>query len=161
MDTGKTINADQLADGYRRYPIDDHGKLRFQAFSVAALGTALSANDTIGLVWLPPGRKRILSHLSKIKTSAFGAGRTLDLGHDAYLKRPVGVGSGSTEAADPDALIDGLDVSSAVNAVFTEPSGDLWFDMYSLDKVLLYATVLGGTMPVGGTMSGLIAYLYE
>lgn len=29
MDTNKDIDAAQLADTYRRYPIDDHGKLRF------------------------------------------------------------------------------------------------------------------------------------
>lgn len=156
-DTNKTKNADQLVEGYRRYPVDDHGKLRFQYFSVSALTVALAANSTIGLVWLPPGRKRILPHLSRITTSAFGAGRTLDLGHDGYMARPSG--EATAEVADPDALIDGLDVSAAVNAAVF--STTLKFDMYSLDEVLLYATVLGDTMPVGASMSGLVAYLYE
>lgn len=156
-DTNKTQNADQLVEGYRRYPVDDHGKLRYQFFSVSALTVAIAANGTIGLVWLPPGRKRILPHLSRITTSAFGAGRTLDLGHDGYMSRPSG--QATAEAADPDALIDGLDVSSAVAAAAFSTS--LKYDMYSLDEVLLYATVLGDTMPIGASMSGLVAYLYE
>lgn len=159
METGKTYDADQLAEGFRKYPIDDHGKLRVMAFKVSALTVALAANSTVGLLWLPPGRKRILPNLSRIKTSAFGSGRTLDIGHDAYNARPNYAEAAKT--ADPDALIDGLDVSGAVNAAFTEPNGNLWFDMYSLNEVLIYATVLGDTMPVGATMSGYITYLYE
>jgi len=156
-DTNKTANAVQLDEDYRRYPVDDHGKLRFQYFNVAPLAVALAANSTIGLVWLPPGRKRILPHLSRITVSAFGAGRTLDVGHDSYMTRPSG--EATAEAADPDALIDGLDVSAAVNAAVFSTA--LKFDMYSLDEVLLYATVLGNTMPIGASMSGLVAYLYE
>jgi len=155
MQTNKDIDAAQLADDYRRYPIDDHGKLRYQYAKVTASG-ALAANGTMGLFWLPPGRKRILPHLSRITTSAFGAGRTLDIGHDEYMKRPAG---NDPEAADPDALVDGLDVSSAVTA---DPLGTaLKFDMYSLDETLIYATVLGGTMPDAGTVEVLLAYLYE
>lgn len=155
MDTGKTIDAAQLAEDYRKYPIDDHGKLRFQYANVVASG-ALAQNGTIGLFWLPPGRKRILPHLSRITTSAFGASRTLDVGHDAYMKRPAG---NDAEAADPDAFIDGLDVSSAVTAGIVGTA--LKFDMYSMDEVLVYATVLGGTMPDGATLQLLLAYLYE
>lgn len=156
MDTNKDINAAQLADGYRRYPIDDHGKLRFAYGKVTASG-ALAASGTMGLLWLPPGRKRILPHLSRITTSAFGAGRTLDVGTDAYMARPSG--AADPEAADPDALIDGLDVSSAVTANVVGTG--LKFDIYSMDEVLVYATVLGNTMPDGGTVELLLAYLYE
>lgn len=156
MDTNKTYDADQLADGYRKYPVDDHGKLRVQYFSVAALTEALAANSTIGLLWMPPGRKRILPNLSRISHSAFGAARTLDVGHDAYMKRPP---DNDAEAADPDAFIDGLDVSAAGAAVAFGTG--LKFDMYSTGELLVYATVLGGTMPVGATLEGFITYLYE
>ncbi len=155
-DTNKTINAEQLGEDYRRYPIDDHGKLRMQYFSVPALTEAVPANGTIGLFWLPPGRKRLLPGLSRLTASAFGAGRTLDIGHDGYMKRPS---TEAPEAADPDALIDGMDVSAAVNGAAW--STVLKFDMYSLDEVLVYATVLGDTMPVGATLAGYLAYLYE
>lgn len=157
VDTGKTINAEQLTDGFRRYPVDDHGKLRMQFFNVPALTVAVPQNGTIGLFWLPPGRKRILPGLSRITGSAFGAARTLDIGHDGYAARPSG--TATAEVADPDAFIDGMDVSAAV-------AGAAWstvlkYDLYSIDEILVYATVLGGTMPVGATLSGYCAYLYE
>jgi hypothetical protein len=155
-ETGKTINADALKEDARRYPVDDHGKLRMQYFKVTALTAALSANDTIALFWLPPGRKRILPNLSRVSHSAFGAGRSLDIGHDAYMKRPAG---NDAEAIDVDAFIDGKDVATAANAAVF--STELKFDMYSLNEVLVYATVLGGTMPVGATLEGYMAYLYE
>lgn len=155
MDTNKDINAAQLASDFRRYPIDDHGKLRFSYGKVTAAG-ALDANGTMGLLWLPPGRKRVLPHLSRITTSAFGASRTLDVGHDAYMRRPP---DNDPEAADPDAFIDGLDVATAVTAGVVGTA--LKFDLYSMDEILVYATVLGGTMPDGATVEILLAYLYE
>jgi len=155
MDTGKTINAAQLAETYRRLPIDEHGKLRF-AYGKATAADAVAANGTIGLFWLPPGRKRVIPHLSRVTTSAFGAGRTLDIGHDAYMKRPP---DNDLEAADPDAFVDGLNVSSAVTAGVMGTA--LKFDIYSMDEVLVYATVLGDTMPVNGTIEVLMAYIYE
>lgn len=155
MDTNKDIDAAQLADTYRRYPIDDHGKLRFAYGKVTASG-ALAANGTMGLLWLPPGRKRILPNLSRITTSAFGAGRTLDVGHDAYMSRPA---DNDVVAADPDAFIDGLDVETAVTAGVVGTG--LKFDLYSMDEVLVYATVLGDTFPDAGTVEIILAYLYE
>lgn len=155
-DTGKTINADQLAEGYRRYPIDDHGKIRIQEFNVSALTGALAQNGTIGLFWLPPGRKRILPCLSRITCSAFGAARVLDIGHDAYMPRPP---SNTPEPANGSAFVSNLDVSAALAAAAW--STVLKYDIYSLDEVLVYATVEGGTMPVGATLSGFMAYVYE
>ena len=156
MDTNTDAIADQLAESYRKYPIDGHGKLRVQYFTVSALTVALAADSTIGLVWMPPGRKRILPNLSLVTHSAFGAGRTLDIGHAAYLDRPAGM---ATAVDDPDAFVDGLDVAAAAAATAFDDS--LKFDMYSMDEVLVYATVLGGTMPVGATLEGYITYLYE
>jgi len=153
--TNTDIKAAQLEEAYRKYPIDDHGKLRF-AYGKVTAAEALAANGTMALVSLPVGRKRILPHLSRITTSAFGAGRTLDVGHQAYntALSPVAV-----EDDDPDALIDGLDVATAVTAnVF---GTDLKFDMYSKTDVIVYGTVLGGTMPANATVEVLIAYLYE
>lgn len=155
MDTNTDYDALQLTEAHRKYPIDDHGKLRYQYASFTAT-EAVAADSTIGLLWLPSGRKRILPHLSRITTSAFGAGRTLDVGHEAYMRRPP---DNDLEAADPDAFIDGLDVSSAVTA--TPVGTALKFDMYSMAEVLVYATVLGGTLPVNGTVEVLMAYLYE
>jgi hypothetical protein len=146
----------QLTEGFRRYPIDDHGKLRFQYANVPALAVAYAANDQIELFKLPPGRVRILPHLSRISTSAWGASRTIDIGHRAYSKNPP---DADLEAEDGDAFIDGMDVSAAVNAAVWSTA--LKFDMYSRTETVVFATILGGTMPVAGTLAVLCAYLYE
>ena len=148
---------DQLVEGYRRYPIEDHGKLRYQYFSVAALAVAYAQNDQIELFKLPPGRKRILPNACRLWTSAWGASRTFSLGHRAYMKNPS---PGALEAEAATAFINALDVSSAVNAAAwssTVPK----FDIYSLQEVTCFATIGGGTMPVAATLSGYCAYIYE
>ena len=158
LQTGKTLDALELRETHRRLPVDDHGKLRMNYFSVPALASALADGSTIGLAWLPPGRKRILPNLSRISTSAFGAGRTLDIGHGAYLDRPAGLSTSDADE-DDDAFVAALDVSGAVAA--TAFGTGIKFDMYSMAEVLLFATINGGTMPTGATLEGYIAYLYE
>lgn len=148
--------ANELVDGFRRYPIDDHGKLRMQYFSIGELTAAYAQNDMVKLFTLPPGRKRILPGLSRISVSALGGSRTIDIGHGDYSRRPP---DNDLELADYDAFIDGMDVSSAV-------TGAAWstvikFDLYSMAEVEVYMTILGGTMPIGATASGYLAYLYE
>ncbi|RTL04988.1 hypothetical protein EKK58_09280 [Candidatus Dependentiae bacterium] len=150
----------ELGEDYRKYPVSDHGKLRIQFFTLPATTVAGDANTTIDLCKLPAGRVRILPRQSFISTSAFGSGRTLDVGHLAYDKRDASLGSSvSQEAAVVDALIDGLDVSSAVNGV--QFSTALKFDMYSKSGVTIQAKVLGGTIPSGATIAGYITYVYE
>lgn len=146
----------QMAEDYRKFPIDDHGKVRMQYGSVAALTVAYAANDQIELFKLPPGRKRILPCLSRVSCSAFGAARTLDLGYRAYSTRPSDT---ADEVEDGDAFIDGMDVSAALNAAAM--STVLKYDMYSRTEVTVFATILGGTMPIGATLQILMAYLYE
>lgn len=156
MDTNKTLNSAQLAEGYRRYPIDDHGKLRMQYANVPALTGALAIGNTIGLLWLPPGRKRLLLNLSRLTTSAFGAGATLSIGHDEYMSRPP---ANAAVAADPTAFVNALSVAAAVTA---QPvSTVLKYDIYSTAEVLVYATIGGAAMPIGATLELELAYLYE
>lgn len=151
---GKDIAAAQLAEDYRKYPIDEHGKLRF-AYGKVTTSSVLAANGTMALLYLPVGRKRILPHLSYITVSAFGAGRTLNLGHAAYTKAmPF-----DQESENAVALIDGLKVASGASA--QQFSNVLKYDMYSLGKVLLFATVVGGTTPSGATVEAHVAYTYE
>lgn len=153
--------SDQRQDGYRKYPIDDHGKFRLQFFSVGVItpvAVAFAANDQIELFKLPPGRKRILPHASRLVWSAFGAGRTLAIGHRAYAAR-----SPADAAAEPEnatAFATAVDVSAA-QPVPQALGSVLKYDMYSYDEAVVFATVLGGTMPVGATLSGYMAYIYE
>lgn len=152
-----TYKSEQLTDGFRKYPIDDHGKLRTQHFRIPALTVAYAQNDQVDLFKIPPGRIRHLPWLSRIWSSAWGASRTIDIGYRAYSVRPPDV---AQEVEDGDAFIDGLDVSSAVNNTVwgaTPPK----YDMYSRTEVTVFLTILGGTMPIGGTLEGFFAYLYE
>lgn len=146
----------QLAPDYRRYPIDDHGKLRFQYGSVDALTVALNIADQIDIVRLPPGRIRVLPWLSRISTSAWGAARTLSFGNRAYSTRPP------DQTLEPElgtTFLNALDVSAAVNAAAFGTT--LKFDMYSRTEITLFATIAGGTMPVGATLAIMLAYIYE
>lgn len=154
-----TFPSDQLAEGARRTPIDDHGKLRFAYFSVAPLTVAYAAGDQIDLCRLPSGRKRIILPESRFRTSAFGAARTLSIGHRAYLTRPAG----ETGAIDPElgtAFVNAVSVATALTPTPFSTTA-LKYDIYSLDEVTIFATIAGGTMPVGATLDGLIAYVYE
>lgn len=146
----------QLADDYRAYPVDDHGKLRFQYGSVAALAVAYAANDTIDLFKLPPGRKRVLPWLSRITTTAYGSSRTLSIGHRAYRSRPPG---NTDEAENATAFVSAMDVSGAVSAAAF--STVMKYDMYSVNEITIFATIAGGTMPVAATLQVMMAYLYE
>lgn len=152
-----TYTSRQMAEDYRSYPIDDHGKLRMQYADVPALTAAYAANDQITLFKLPPGRKRVIIPLSRISFSAFGAGRTLNIGHRAYSARPTGLAD--PEAENATAFVTGLDVSAAGNAVSWGTT--LKYDMYSIEEVEVFATIVGGTMPVGATLAMFMSYLYE
>lgn len=146
----------QLAEGYRKRPFEDHGKLRYQYFDTGTLTVAYAQNDQIDLCMLPPGAKRILPCLSRISSSALGAARTFAIGHRAYMKRPP---DNTYEAEDAVAFMAALDVSAAVNAAAF--STVLKFDMYSMTEVTVFGTIAGGTLPIGGRVQGLLAYLYE
>lgn len=149
----------QMADGFANIPPDYHAKLRMMKFELAAVTVAGDANSTVDLCMLPPGRVKILPWLSRIKVSAMGASRLLDLGHRAYsaLATPP---AGNEVAEDLDALIADLDVSSAV-ALSAWSSTVVEWDMYSRSGVMLSVQVTGGTIPIGATIEGFCAYLYE
>ena len=147
--------AAQLVEGYRRYPIDDHGKLRVQYFSLPEITVAGDANSTFDLARMPPGRVRIYPYLSGIVSSAWGAARTLDIGHGAY-NRAVGE---DDEVADVDAFADGLDIAAAGFDFFN--AAVLKFDVYARREWMVTAIVLGGTMPIGATLQGNIVYAVE
>lgn len=161
------LKSDEQTEGYRGKPVNDHAKLRLQYFNLPAVAVAGDANTTIDLCELPPGAVRIVPELSLIATSAFGSSRTLDVGHRAYTRRDAFMAATATEEAeDPDAFIDGLDVSSAVTGTAFGSGLSAFgyktkFDLFSKDGVVVFATVLGGTIPANATITGFIAYTYE
>lgn len=150
-----TINSEQY-DNTRKLVVDHYSKLRFSHFKLPAITVAGDANSLLNLCKLPAGRTRVLPWLSRLWTSAFGASRTIDIGHLAYIGS-----DGITEVvASVDAFADGLDVSSATaNLVFS--SAIPKFDIYAKGDVIVQAKVLGGTIPIGATFEGCIAYERE
>lgn len=146
----------QRTPDLRLRPIDKHGKDRIAFFSLPATTIVGDAGTTIELTDLPPGAVRIWPHRCRLTASAFGAARTLSIGHRAYQKSSTPVAS---EAQNASAFANALDVSAAVNAIVF--STVMKYDVYSLAGVVVYATVAGGTIPVGATLSGYIAYTYE
>src|SRR5688572_33378586 len=66
---------------------------------VAGSYGAGDANSTIALVKIPPGKYTLLGDLCRIRHSAFGSGRTMDVGWDAYTNE-----DGTPVAADEDGL---------------------------------------------------------
>lgn len=153
----ETFLSTQMVDGFRSYPIDSHGKLRYEYFNVPAATVAGDADSIARLCVLPPGRVRVLPCLSRITASAFGSSRTLDIGHVAYQKRDDA--GEALEALNYEAFLANLDISSAVAAAVFGTT--LKYDLYSKAGVEVNARVQGGTWPIGGTISGLLAYLYE
>ena len=90
------------------------------------------------------------THTMSVAFSAFGAARTLNIGHEAYTV------PGSTEtAADPNAIADGIDVSAAGRAVVADaPTSNLdSFGPFNVDIVIV-AQVDGGTIPAAATING-------
>lgn len=151
------IKAANLAEGFRSYPTDDHGKLRFlYGKATNDTGAALDAGSTVVIGELPSGRVRVLPYLSRYRVSALGASRVMAIGHKAYFDRGVPE-TAPAEPLDADAFAGAIDVSSATNASLT----DVKFDLYSRRGVELIATVTGGTIPTGATFEFAIAYLYE
>ena len=136
--------------------------LRFTFTQGAAAG---DANSTADLVKLPAGNIRVLLAECFMHRSAFGASRVADIGWTAY-KTP----EGADVAADVDAFVDGLSVASAGQALWSAASQGAGANGSGLDKTFLIqsragvtvrATVTGGTIPAGATLTGFITYIQD
>lgn len=141
----------------RLYPIEDHGKLRFQyAYFKNLSGAAGDATSTVELVKLPPGRVRLVPHLARLRSSAFGASRVLKIGHRAYSKGSMS----DLIAEDDDAFSSALDISAAA-AVANSLGTQLKYDLYSVAGITVFATVTGGTIPTDAELEMWFPYVYE
>lgn len=156
----KTLIPAQLADDFRRYPIDQHGKLRFIFATVVNDAVAGDDGSMIKVGVLPFGRKRIIPWMSRYQVSAFGASRVMKIGHRAYYDRSDP--SAAAQAEDDDAFASGIDVSAAAQAFWPAGATGLFkFDMFSREPIEIFATITGGTVPANATANFAIAYLYE
>lgn len=136
-------------------PRSTHSKLRMDYFEAPAITVAGDINTTMDLCYLPPGNVRVLPSQSYVAVSAWGAARTLNVGHRAYSNEDMSV----QIAENASAFGTGIDVSAA--AIKPISATVLKYDMYSKAGIKVFLTVLGGTIPVGATLKGLLAYLYE
>lgn len=111
------------------------------------------AGSTLKVATLPYGARYIAS-LSKLGWEAFGTGRTLNFG---WL--PYRLPNGMEVAGNPAGLATGLDVAAAGRSFFDAFPTSSVDEMAFPAPVVLVLTVLGGTIPVGTGLGGLIVYL--
>lgn len=125
------------------YTVGGPAELQFVPFDFTQVTPAGDANSTQKLNVVGAGKRRVVG--VTLITSAFGSGRTLDVGVEAHTKT-----DGATAVdADPDALVDGADVATAATTFYPT---NLVVD--TNEPVMVYATVLGNTIPVNATIQG-------
>ncbi|MCB1477158.1 MAG: hypothetical protein H6883_08120 [Rhodobiaceae bacterium] len=142
-------------------PAEMGGRLRI-AYGVHDQSGAGDATSSVALFRLPAGRVRVLLGLSFFYVNWTTASATLDLGWDAYTKL-----DGSTEAADPDGLIDGLDVDTAgkysgedlVSALTQSAGGTQLFE--SKDGIVIRATSQDVALADGSDIAGYLVYVVD
>lgn len=112
----------------------------------AAAGDATSTMD---LLYLPAGKYRIVGRNSYIRFSAFGASRTLSVGHTGYTTH-----EGTPVGASANVFASAVDVSAAGSAALL---ADTLIDTRVPVKV--QASVAGGTIPAAATIGCMIEIL--
>ena len=134
---------------------DRGGHIKAQRFTYTNdSGGALADGSIVKLCTVGPCLILPSTHFA---TSAFGASRTLDMGVQEYVDV-----DGEVVASDIDALIDGLDVSSAVahKVVGTDTASLALGDgLVVSGQADILAKVIGGTLPTSGTVHGVIYYI--
>lgn len=134
---------------------DADARVRVKRFSVTA--TAAIAQNAVVALCLIAKNARIIG--GAIKHSAYSTGRTLDIGlvgadASGYIAPAV--------ADDVDFFLDGIDVSNAGADTFADMAAGDANALYLTQKdVLLVATILGGTIPLNGTLEGYILYVVD
>lgn len=86
------------------------GKGELVAIFFDVVTIAGDANSTVALCDLPAGTFRYMGFLSRVYHSAFGSGRTMDIGWDAYVQE-----DGTVVGADEDGISSAADVAAAGN----------------------------------------------
>lgn len=148
-------------------PTEDGGVLMLKYFKHAFSATADVTSD-VALCKLPPGRVRLFLPLSWAYINWTTGSQTLDLGWDAYTDM-----DGATVTADPDGLIDGLDVDAlgfrnfvgnatgALNTNFTTAGVETLGGTYlfqSKSGVVIRATTQDQAGVSGDTIAGFFVY---
>lgn len=152
--------SDLLANTIAKPPVKnaanaDSGKVRIQYFEVTADGD-IDADSVIGLCLIPEGARVIGG---AYQHSAFGTGRTLDIG--LYGANNSGYIDSSNSVADSSGFfVSGDDVSlSGQDTIADLAQGDSNANYLTSKECVVAAKVIGGTMPDTGTLKGVIKYV--
>jgi len=141
-------------------PTEAAGRLRVMFFTHDQDGAG-DATSSVALGRLPGGRVRILSSLSRAYVNWTTGSATLDLGWDAFTAI-----DGTTTAADPNGLIDGLNVDTVgyqtlegALAGVKATGGTHVFE--SKDGVVIRATSQDTAIASGDDLVGYIVYVVD
>jgi len=146
---------------------DMHGRVRIAHFTCTQSGVG-DATSSVALFKLPAGKVRLLMPTFWAYINWTTASATLDLGWDAYTAQ-----DGTTTAADPNGLIDGLDVDtvgafSGYNEEFISTIGTgltalngYTVTFESKDGVLIRATSQDQALADGDDLVGYIMYVID
>lgn len=143
-------------------PTEMHGRVRV-AFFTHDQSAAGDATSSVALCKLPAGKVRLLLGSSFMRVNWTTGSATLDLGWDAYTKM-----DGTTQIADPNGLIDGLDVDTAgyysgedlgALAAVVAAGGTKVFE--SKDGVVIRATSQDTAIASGDDLIGYFLYVVD
>jgi hypothetical protein len=138
-------------------PTEAHGRVRIMFFTHDQDGAG-DATSSVALGKLPGGRVRVLLSSSNAYVNWTTGSATLDLGWDAFTAV-----DGTTTAADPNGLIDGLNVDTAgqfsLGSGVAATGGTYVFE--SRDGVILRATSQDVALADGDDLVGYIMYVVD
>ena len=142
---------------------DWKGVKRIMRFTFKQGGIAGPVGSTAELVRLPAGNVRVLLEECFMHRTAFGSGRTLNIGWQAHSKP-----DGTAVDAGVDAFVVGLNVASVgEDAWGASPQLGSGVDadnsslIESKSGVIIQATVAGGDIPVGAELTGYVTYVQD
>ena len=139
-----------------------HGRLRGAYVSHTQSGAG-EATSSVALWKVPPGSVRLILPMSYLYINWTTSSATFDLGWDAYEDL-----SGTTVVADPNGLIDGLDVDAADVQGFEELGALAGLAATGYTKlfqskggVVLRATSEDTAIADGDTLVGMLTYMQD
>lgn len=138
-----------------------HGRLRMAYFVHDQIGTG-DAGSSVALIKLPAGTVRLILPLSYIYVNWTTASATLDLGWDAYTDL-----NGTAVLADPDGLVDGLDVETAdvfgaeELTTLAGLAATAWTRLFQSKEGVTIRATAPGVIAAGDDISGVFAYVQD
>jgi hypothetical protein len=124
---------------------DEHGRVRVAAFTYTQSGAG-TAGDNVLLTTLPGGTVRVLQ--ISVNYSAFGASRTLKVGHTGYTTM-----ANASVAASTTAFLASTSIASAATT-----TSDITSKWTTRTGLVVSGVVEGGTLPDAATINGYILY---